>query len=413
MIGTATPRVIYSISTGLGGVGLAQEAYQQVLGIWRQGWLKRAVVYGNRQGEIPRGHIRNIRFHPGKLISFVPARFYYGMKKDYVDWLTGRLVARGCDLFHGWSNESYRSLLAAHRTGAVGFVEAPGIHAGSRVGQALWRKESEKYGIVSIKDDTRYAFGVLARFITRRRLVVEEYALADRIITPSQFVWETFRAEGTPAEKLVVIPRGVDVERFRPAAEPPSLFRALFVGAVRYRKGVQYLLEAWERLQLPEAELVVVGDVQAEIASLVAQHEGRSDIRFVRHTDPLPLYQSASVFVFPSLAEGSAKVTYEAMACGLPVIVTPNAGSVARDGVDGYLVPARDPEALADRILDLYRRPERRREMGRAARQQAEAHTWDHHRARLLTAYAEALGLSPDDPRWPEPVRRVVEATAR
>ena len=62
---------------------------------------------------------------------------------------------------------------------------------------------------------------------------------------------------------------------------------------------------------------------------------------------------AADVFVFPSLFEGSAVVTYEALACGLPSVVTPNAGSVVRDGLEGFVVPPRDVEALAARMEQL------------------------------------------------------------
>jgi glycosyltransferase involved in cell wall biosynthesis len=68
-------------------------------------------------------------------------------------------------------------------------------------------------------------------------------------------------------------------------------------------------------------------------------------------------YQWADVFVFPSLCEGSAMVTYEALAAGLPVITTPNAGSVVRDGVDGFIVPIRDAEAIAAKLDLLARDP--------------------------------------------------------
>jgi glycosyltransferase involved in cell wall biosynthesis len=108
-------------------------------------------------------------------------------------------------------------------------------------------------------------------------------------------------------------------------------------------------------------------------------------------------FAQSDVFVFPSLAEGSALVTYEAMAAGLPVITTPNSGSVVRDGIDGFVVPPRDVEALAERILLLYRGSETRRQMGARGRALvAERYTWRHYRARLCGIY-EAL-LAGRDP---------------
>ena len=99
------------------------------------------------------------------------------------------------------------------------------------------------------------------------------------------------------------------------------------------------------------------------------------------------LYADADLFVYPSLHEGSAFATYEALASGLPVIATPNTGSVVRDGVDGFLVPPRDVEALMARIELLYRDPDRRAAMAASARTRAEAFTWTAYRRRLAAVF--------------------------
>ena len=98
-------------------------------------------------------------------------------------------------------------------------------------------------------------------------------------------------------------------------------------------------------------------------------------------------YADADLFVYPSLHEGSAFATYEALASGLPVIATPNTGSVVRDGTDGYLVPVRDVDALMAKIELLYRDAERRAAMGMAARQRAEEFTWGAYRERLAALF--------------------------
>jgi len=103
----------------------------------------------------------------------------------------------------------------------------------------------------------------------------------------------------------------------------------------------------------------------------------------VPHAEVQRLFQSADLFVYPSLHEGSALAIFEAMASGLPVITTENAGSMMRDGIDGYLVPLRDPDAIAQRIVELYRDPARRRALAMNARQRAEQFTWGHYRERL------------------------------
>ena len=99
----------------------------------------------------------------------------------------------------------------------------------------------------------------------------------------------------------------------------------------------------------------------------------------------------ADVFVFPSLFEGSAVVTYEALACGLPSVVTPNAGSVVRDGVEGFVVPPRDVEALAGRMERLGLDPDLRAEMAARARVRALEFDWPRYHSALIEALGAAI----------------------
>ena len=150
---------------------------------------------------------------------------------------------------------------------------------------------------------------------------------------------------------------GADVTRFQPG-DPPPLFRALFVGALIQRKGVHTLLEAWHRLNLRDAELVLVGHVHQEIEPFLVKY-GTGNVRVVGKTAHVEdYYRSAIVHVFPSQCEGCAKTTCEAAACGLPQITTRESGDVVIDGVNGLNVPCNDAEALCAAIEHLYRHPE-------------------------------------------------------
>jgi glycosyltransferase involved in cell wall biosynthesis len=129
----------------------------------------------------------------------------------------------------------------------------------------------------------------------------------------------------------------------------------LFAGTVGLRKGVPYLLEALRSLQgkIP-FECKIAGT--SEIApDKLAQYRDVADfLGRVPRSQMNELYQWADVFVLPSICEGSAMVTYEALLSGLPVITTYNAGSLVRDGIDGYIVKIRDVEAIRDRLIQLY-----------------------------------------------------------
>jgi glycosyltransferase involved in cell wall biosynthesis len=117
--------------------------------------------------------------------------------------------------------------------------------------------------------------------------------------------------------------------------------------------------------------------------------------------DQAALLQTADVFVLPSIQEGSALVTYEAMASGLPVIITKNCGSIARNGQDGFIVPIRDPGTLANRLTAFAREPALRRSMGQAARRHVLDFSWERYGERLVEAYTRIQhGEKPDGPEW-------------
>jgi len=105
-------------------------------------------------------------------------------------------------------------------------------------------------------------------------------------------------------------------------------------------------------------------------------------------------FLSADLFVFPTLAEGFALVHLEALACGVPIITTPNCGSVVRDGVEGFIVPIRDPQAIADRVQQLLQDRALRNRMSAAAKVRAAEFVWERYSERLVEAIREAARRS-------------------
>jgi glycosyltransferase involved in cell wall biosynthesis len=207
---------------------------------------------------------------------------------------------------------------------------------------------------------------------------------ADGILVPSDYVRDTLVARGADPQRIFVLPYGVDIDRFRPATTPRGDgFRILFVGHLSQRKGILYLLEAVKRLGLPGAELILVGKMVGPAAAFAPYRDIFRHVAHVPYHEVHRLFQEADIFVYPSLHEGSAFATYEALASGLPVVTTKNAGSVARDRQEGFVVPIRDVEALMERIERLYRDNTLRAAMAEAARRRAQEFTWAHYRARL------------------------------
>src|SRR5438309_9640144 len=386
----ALPRsLLYSIFARIGGSGLDTDAFETLRASYRGGFLGKAIAYDNRQQEIPGSFIHSLRWHPVRLISFLDRPYYYGAKKKYLHWIASRnLGTCRYDLFHSWSGDCLRSLKVAKQHRVPSIVEIP-----------TWHRDGGKEKVIRPKmpapPEHASSFEKWKnRLLLQRKRFIREYELADLLLVLSEKAAKTFRVRGFPEEKLFYLPRGVDVERFKPGARPAK-FRAVFAGALIKRKGIQHVLEAWHRLNLPNAELWLIGFVHDEAKPYLKEF-WRDNLRvvgFVR--DPENYLSQSTVHVFPSQWEGSAKVTYEAAACALPQITTREAGDVVRDGIEGIIVKPGDVGAIATSLEHLYRHPEIVQQMGGAARgRMVENFTWNHFRTRLLDAYATAMRMA-------------------
>src|SRR5215207_5196042 len=307
-------------------------------------------------------------------------------------WLTSELfdvhashhILEDTDIFVGLSSSSLHSLRRAKRFGAKTIVERGSTHM-------LYQRDIllEEYG----------CFGLEARVahpkIVEKELV--EYADADYISIPSQYVKRTFLERGVPADKLVHVPYGVNLAHFHPVPKQDDTFRIIYCGSIGLRKGVHYLLQAFYELKLPQAELWLIGSLTGEMRPFLAKFSSSA----VFHKGPFPeselhkYYSQGSVFCLASIEEGLAMVLPQAMACGLPVICTTHTGGedMVRDGQDGFIVPIRDVEALKERILFFYTNRDACKEMGYSAQQRVKSgYTWVDYGNRMIGEYKRILG---------------------
>ncbi len=381
--------LLYATSARLGGSGLDLVAAQATSVSHQAGFLRRAISFANRQEVVPEDCIKSLRWHPVRLLgSFISRDHYYGAKKHAVDRVARReLENGGYDSFHGWSGEALRTLRMARDHGLPSLLDIPTWH----------RNKGKIKPLVTKSERERAAEGYPRKWLNdlliSRQRVLEEYELATVLLVQSELAADSFLVQGVPAEKLINLGRGVDVERFRMGEPPSDIFRALFVGALIQRKGVHHLLAVWEKLRLPQAELVLVGQVHDEIKPSLERVAGDPSIKVVGFTSRVQeYYRNSSVFVLPSRLEGSAKVILEAGACGLPLIATRESSDFVQDGVNGYAIPPDDPDALAETLRKAYENRAMLPEMGRAARERIEKEfTWDHFYARLLKSYRLAV----------------------
>ncbi len=182
---------------------------------------------------------------------------------------------------------------------------------------------------------------------------------------------------------------------FHPVPKRDTVFRVLYAGSCLIRKGVRHLLEAVSDLKLPNFELVINGSIDPEMQNVMRRHAGQYHFAGFQPLERLhEVYSQASVLVLPTIEDGFAKVVTEAMACGIPVIATSNCGApdVLDDGVEGFIVPIRDPVAIREKILYLYENPDVRDAMGKAALARAKSLTnWEVYGERAAAAYRQAL----------------------
>lgn len=211
------------------------------------------------------------------------------------------------------------------------------------------------------------------------------FTQVDHYLCPSDFVRDDLvKNWGVDEGRTSVVPYGM-APAWLDIQQKPVTGRLLFVGTADLRKGIHYLAFAAEELKRRgrNYEFRVAGNVSDRIRN-------RPECRELTFLGRVPRdqiqdeFRQADVFVLPSLAEGSAEVTYEALACGLPIVTTRAAGSVARDGLDAIIVPERNVTALADAVECIVEDRALRENLSGSARAHAFNYTWERYGKRLV-----------------------------
>jgi glycosyltransferase involved in cell wall biosynthesis len=274
--------------------------------------------------------------------------------------------------FQGTTGQCLESLAAARAKGCFTILDSLTLHSDHYHGAMT--RECALLGVAPMQHPLMH------------RRVLAEYDRADVIRVMSEPARQTFLERGLAAERIFVAPPHFDIARFPTAKFRGSRFTISFVGLLEPAKGFHYLIQAFRKLNRPDAELLLWGNTGA-----------RPVYRYVREqTTACPaiqlrpcsvsqigyekVYGISSVLVHPSLADGFGYVVGEAMASGIPVITTTATGASQWivDGVNGYVVPPRDVDAIRDRIEYLMDHPSRLQEMGRAARETMAKLTIEH-----------------------------------
>lgn len=327
-------------------------------------------------------------FEKLRLSKLIPLSLWYSWKDGWFDrWVARDLKKQKApDLFIGWAHYFLESLPEIKKTGATLVLESGSMHILEQ--QKILQEEYQK-------------FSLQAPPIHQKNIdkMIAEYQAADYIMVPAEHVAQSFIKQGIAPKKLHIVPYGVNLERFYPAVEKPSIFRVLFVGQVGLRKGVYYLLHAFKKLQLPQAELVIIGNIQPDFSAIYTEFLAEKNIKFLGAMSSQELaswYRQASIFVLPSLEEGIAMVQAEALASGLPLICTTNSGGALfiENNDCGFVLSIRDEVALAEKIKFLYDNPKVVEQMGKKAAQKVQQFSWDAYGTRVIEVYKKLLEKS-------------------
>ena len=289
------------------------------------------------------------------------------------------------DIIVGWSSFILKSFEIAKNYDCIKILERGSSHI-------EYQKDilKEEYDLIGMKHNLPSS-----KIIDKEK---KEYNLSDYICVPSEFSKKSFLEKGYDEKKIVKIPYGVDLENFflSNKIKDNSQFNIICVGAISIRKGIIYLINAFNELNLKNCKLILIGDVEKGFEKILKPFLS-DKIKIVSPISQNSLrafYNQASVFVTCSIEDGFGMVILQAMACGLPVIATKNTGGseIIDDGVDGFILPIRDTEKLKEKILYLYKNRDELLSMGEKANQKAQNFfSWENYGEKIINFYLSVL----------------------
>jgi glycosyltransferase involved in cell wall biosynthesis len=277
------------------------------------------------------------------------------------DLWSARHVPANARVVVGGSGHSLRVLRRARELGAKTVVDSVTHHIHALHTEV--QRESRRFGLHDVLGSSVHS-------------MLAEYEYVDRIRVMSAVSRETFIRAGVPAHKLCVVRPEVLIPS-GPAAKKSATFKAMFVGLLEPWKGFHFAIDAFRRLEAPNATLGLVGfpgsrPVSSYLEKTVnADPRVRIERRSVQSEGWLQVYPEADVLVHPSLSDGFGFVVAEAMACGVPAIVSSATGAsdLIEDGVNGFVVPPRDVSAIHERLALLESNRDLALAMGERARE--------------------------------------------
>lgn len=345
------------------------EAFYTVKKTYKKGFIKRVICFGEDQDFIDKKIFKKPiplnmflgqaiskinKIHPGFPSRFINIKMFDTMASKYV------VNADACHYYMGFNN----CVKKANDLGMKKILQCTMIHP--------------EYLIDVIKKEKKISGLGLDR---KNHLMINEYKKTikktDYFISLSDFVRDTLLNKKIEEEKIINLPLAVDSELFHPGEKKDDVFRILFVGTISFFKGINYFLSALNSLKIKNYEVVLCGNIEPEFKKHINYYSKKIKLKTTGYVNPIEYYKKSSIFVFPSLIEGTSKVVFEAISCGLPTIMTNNGGKIVRDNKEGFVLSPREIKPLSDKIQYLYDNPSEVKRMGRNARKNAINYDWE------------------------------------
>jgi glycosyltransferase involved in cell wall biosynthesis len=370
--------VVYGTAAGVGGLGL--QAATAIASLAGGEWDVHAFGPGHHERwplSLLPGQQARVIWHespqsiPPWAFKYTWWRWYHGQRQLQKDRLLGRWARKQIEklepeLCYVFTQVGLETLKWARSAGVRTVLDNPNGHI--RHYREVCLRESRRWC------DSGYIGHPTEAMVER---VEEEYALADRIRVSSEWARTSMTALGVPAAKIEVVPQAIDLMRFQPKSDSNGTdgqLRLCFVGQLGLAKGFVYLARAIKDVGTERASLEIVGATGNRDTRRLLETESTGISLSAAPGDPLPAYHRAELLVLPSLHDGFGFVVAEAMACGLPVIVTEDSGAscLVRNKENGWIVPSGKIEPLAAALEEAISCRPNLAEMGRRARASVE-----------------------------------------
>jgi glycosyltransferase involved in cell wall biosynthesis len=383
-------RVLYSFPHKIGAGRICETAWQQVNGLATAG-VEVLAYPASIYKPVPSS---NVTLKPtlayGKIR--VPFRLV-GSKRAFAlhDWIVARKLeklAGKIDIVHTWPLGALETLKVAAKLGIPTVLERPNAH--TRFAYEVVQKECERIGVMLPPDhEHAYQQDILAR-------EEEEYALAGRLLCPSEFVARTFRDEGFAAQKLAYHQYGYDPSVYFPDvnAQPKERpFTMLFVGVGAVRKGLHFALEAWLRSPAhQDGNFVIAGELLPSYAEQLSGMLAHPSVRVLGHRRDVPeLMRSSDVLVLPSIEEGSPLACMEALGSGCVPVVSEACNGSCRHMENALVHNIGDVDTLTEHITMLHQDRALLHKLRRQALAGASSLTWAAAGAKLRDVYSDIV----------------------